>query len=156
MSKNSKSRWSIPTWFLFHGIAEKIDENFFLKNKIKVLSFFRTICGNLPCPICTTHASGYIKREKLMGINTKKDLINFFFKMHNWVNKRLNKKIFTIDELSMYKRINIIHCIRYWDGRFFDKYYVHRNFNSWRRNSLQSISRQFFVENYESMFNIKV
>ena len=26
MSKNSKSRWSIPTWFLFHGIAEKIDE----------------------------------------------------------------------------------------------------------------------------------
>ena len=91
-----------------------------------------------------------------MNIKNKSELINYFFTMHNWVNKRLKKKIYEKNDLEMYKRINIIHCIKYWDNRFFDKYYVHHNFNSWRRNSLQSISRNFFVNDYTEMFNLKV
>ena len=156
MSRDSKTRWSIPTWYLFHGIAEKIDEKYFMNNRIKVLNFYRTICGNLPCPICTTHASKYVKTNQLMNIKNKEELINYFHKMHNWVNKRLKKKIFEKKDLEMYGRINIIHCIKYWDNRFFDKYYVHHNFNSWRRNSVQNLTREFFVENYIEMFKIKV
>jgi len=156
MSKNSRARWSVPTWYLFHGMAEKIDEKYFINNRIKVLNFYRTICGNLPCPICAQHSRNYLKTNRIMDIKNKNELINYFFTMHNWVNKRLKKKIYEKKDLEMYKRINIIHCIKYWDNRFFDKYYVHHNFNSWRRNSLQSISRNFFVNDYIEMFNIKV
>tara|TARA_B100000424_G_scaffold271338_1_gene273652 strand:+ start:914 stop:1384 length:471 start_codon:yes stop_codon:yes gene_type:complete len=154
MSKGSRSRWSIPTWYLFHGIAEKIDNKFFLENRVKVLNFYRHICGNLPCPVCATHSVNYVKRNNILKIRNKEELIDYFFTMHNWVNKRLKKKIYEKKDLQIYKRINIIHCIKYWDSRFFDKYYVHRNFNSWRRNSIQNVSRQFFVENYEKMFKI--
>lgn len=156
MSKNSRSRWSIPTWFLFHGMAEKMDSNYFKDNRLTILNFYRTICGNLPCPICAQHSINYIKRVNIMKINSKEELIQYFYTMHNWVNKRLKKKEFEKGALEMYKRINIIHCIKYWDNRFFDKYYVHNNFNTWRRNSLQSVSREFFVKHYQKMFNIKV
>ena len=28
----SKSDWSVPTWFFFHGFAEKVDENYYKVN----------------------------------------------------------------------------------------------------------------------------
>ena len=47
---DGKSRWSIPTWYLFHGIAEKIDEQYYKENYFKVFQLFIIICNNLPCP----------------------------------------------------------------------------------------------------------
>jgi hypothetical protein len=151
---SGRARWSIPTWYLFHGLAEKINIDFFNRERLLVLKFYSVICNSLPCPICQQHASEYLKKEDFINkVKTKTDLINFFYTMHNWVNKRLKKKTFTKLEMELYKRINIITCIKFWAQRFFQQYYVHNNFNNWRRHDIQQETKKFFVTNYKtSMF----
>ena len=73
--------------------------------------------------------------------------------MHNWVNKKLKKKEYNKSGLEKYKRINIKDCIRLWVQRFFRTYYVHNNFNSWRRNMIIDDVKKFFLTKYKtSMF----
>jgi len=155
MSKQSgKELWSIPTWYLFHGLAEKINVNFFNRERETILKFILLICRSLPCPICQQHATSYLKKEKFVQvIKTKEDLINFLYNMHNWVNKRLKKKEYKKSDLEMYKRINIKQCIKLWVQRFFRTYYVHNNFNNWRRNMIMEDVKKFFLTKYKtSMF----
>lgn len=155
MSKISgKAKWSIPTWYLFHGLAEKININFFNEEKETILKFYQLICNSLPCPICQHSAKLYLKKEKFHTVvKTKEDLINFIYKMHNWVNKKLKKKEFSKSGLEKYKRININQCIRLWVQRFFQTYYVHNNFNHWRRNFIMEDVKKFFLTRYKvSMF----
>ena len=52
MGLGNLTRWSHPTWYLFHGMAEQISDNFFNKNKKEVLNLYSDICNNLPCPYC--------------------------------------------------------------------------------------------------------
>jgi|UniRef100_A0A6C0IT11 hypothetical protein len=150
MAKNSgKARWSIPTWYLFHGLAEKINPAFFKKERQKILDLYILICSNLPCPICQQHASSYLKREKFIyKVQTQEDLINFLYTMHNWVNKRLKKAEYNKSAMEMYKRIDIYKCIKLWINRFFQTYYVHNNFNSWRRNGIMKNIQTFFLTKY--------
>lgn len=155
MSKLSgKSAWSIPTWYLFHGLAEKININFFNSERENIIKFYKLICMNLPCPICQHSATLYLKQEKFEKvIKTKEDLVNFMYNMHNWVNKKLKKKEYNKSGLEKYKRININDCIRLWVQRFFRTYYVHNNFNSWRRNMIMDDVKKFFLTKYKtSMF----
>jgi len=155
MSKQSgKEAWSIPTWYMFHGVAEKININFFNRERETILKFFLLVCSSLPCPICQHSATLYLKKEKFeQVVKTKEDLINFLYDMHNWVNKKLNKKEYNKLGLEMYKRININQCIRLWVQRFFRTYYVHNNFNQWRRNMIIDEVKKFFLTKYKtSMF----
>jgi len=155
MSKQSgKEAWSIPTWYLFHGLAEKININFFNREREAILNFFSLICRSLPCPICQYSATLYLKKEKFMEkVKTKEDLINFLYNFHNWVNKKLKKKEYKKSGLEMYKRININQCIKLWVQRFFRTYYVHNNFNNWRRNMIMGDVKKFFLTKYKtSMF----
>ena len=155
MSKQSgKEAWSIPTWYLFHGLAEKININFFNRERETVLNFFLLICRSLPCHICQHSATLYLKKEKFNEVvKTKEDLINFLYIFHNWVNKKLKKKEYKKSGLEMYKRININHCIKLWIQRFFRTYYVHNNFNNWRRNMIMEDVKKFFLTKYKtSMF----
>lgn len=155
MSKlTGKEAWSIPTWYLFHGLAEKININFFNNEKDTIIKFYKLICQNLPCPICQHSATLYLKQEKFEKvIKTKEDLINFLYNMHNWVNKKLKKKEYSKSGLEKYKRINIKHCIRLWVQRFFRTYHVHNNFNNWRRNMIMEDVKKFFLTKYKtSMF----
>ena len=61
----SKERWSIPTWMLFHGLAEKIDEDYYKQNNKKVFDIINTICQNLPCPFCRVNATKYLNINML-------------------------------------------------------------------------------------------
>ncbi|RZD40371.1 MAG: hypothetical protein CXT73_06615 [Methanobacteriota archaeon] len=152
MSKTTgREIWSIPTWYLLHGLAEKINVEFFNREREKILNFIQIICNGLPCPVCQKHAMGYLKKENFIyKVKTKEDLIDFFFSMHNWVNERLKKKIFKKEEMELYKRINIINCIKFWAQRFFQTYYVHNNFNAWRRSGVKDEARMFFVAKYKT------
>ena len=155
MSKQSgKENWSIPTWYLFHGLAEKINIDFFNRERETILEFYKLICNSLPCPICQQHSIRYLKREKFEEVvKTREDLVEFLYNMHNWVNKRLRKAEYKKSQLEKYKRINIIQCIRLWVQRFFRTYYVHNNFNNWRRNMIMEDVKKFFLTKYKtSMF----
>ena len=71
-----KSYWGTPTWYLFHGLAANINEEFYNKNTHILLDFVKRVCANLPCPYCRKHAVNYISKVRLDEINTKKKLID--------------------------------------------------------------------------------
>ena len=60
----SKARWSIPTWYLLHGIAEKIKEDYYKEHKEDIIKILKDICYNLPCPYCRKNAIQYLKKHQ--------------------------------------------------------------------------------------------
>ena len=111
--ENTKQRWGSSIWFLFHTLAEKIKEEEFLNLKDQLLDIIKSICMNLPCPECSSHATKYIQNLNYISIKKKDDLKIFLFNFHNYVNKRKGFKIFSLDELnSKYKKSNTINIIK--------------------------------------------
>lgn len=102
----SREQWGNITWYLFHGIAEKIKEDKFSENKELIINIIKSICGNLPCPECSEHASKTLNNINFNLINTKDELKDFLFKFHNIVNQRTKKEEFKKEELD--KKYNTI------------------------------------------------
>ena len=69
-------RWGEPTWYFFHTFIEKIGNNFYNNNSEKCINIYKTICFNLPCPICKEHAMNYIKNYKIDRMVTKELMKN--------------------------------------------------------------------------------
>lgn len=148
---NTRKRWSIPTWMLFHGMAEKIDPIFYKNNKKDVLNIISVICDNLPCPYCRQNASQYLKKN-MKNIDTKEDLKLFLYRFHNDVNNKLKKKHFNVTILNKYKNINILHAYKWFDNKFYGEYIVSHDFNKWRRNLVKDKVSTFFKNNWRKMF----
>lgn len=107
-----KMLWGKPTWFLFHTLAEKVNESHFLEIRSSLLDAIYSICVNLPCPKCAEHAKSHLNGINFNTIQSKEDLKLLFFDFHNLVNKRKNQEIFTYESLNQYKYAvtkNIIH-----------------------------------------------
>ena len=119
---DGKTYWSIPTWKMFHGIAEKVDETYYKENYRFVFNIIKYICNNLPCPYCRKEASLIINRVNVETINTKDKFIIYIFNFHNVVNQKLRKKIFKKENLKIYKNSNIGQDILLFDKRFFKRY----------------------------------
>lgn len=103
----SREQWGNVTWYLFHGLAEKIQEDKFMENKNLLIKILKSVCQNLPCPDCSQHATKLLNDVNFTGIQTKEDFKKFVFKFHNIINMKLNKKLFTEEELVKYKTIII-------------------------------------------------
>jgi len=106
MSTTQKILWGPTTWTFFHVLAEKIKEEFFLKNKNEVLQIIVTISNNLPCPLCSEHARSITSKKNLRIIKNKEDLIRFLNYFHNNVNMRNGKQLFHMKDMDKYKNIN--------------------------------------------------
>ena len=52
----SKEIWGNNIWYLFHGIARKINEKKFKENKEDIIFIFKNISNTLPCPECSKDA----------------------------------------------------------------------------------------------------
>lgn len=112
----TKEEWGNACWYLFHTLAEKLRED--QGDEIPALfDEIKNICGNLPCPTCSTHAMSTLAKIRPNSVKTKEDLINVLIEFHNSVNIRLKKPLFSKEESrEKYKNailINIIsHFIR--------------------------------------------
>ena len=53
--------WGKITWFLFHGMLEKISNENFVKHRIMIIELIVEICSLLPCPTCQQHATNHVK-----------------------------------------------------------------------------------------------
>ena len=103
-----KKVWGNTIWYLFHTLAEKINPDKFGEQKSNLFETVKIICRNLPCPDCSDHATKELKIVKIQNINDKEMFKLFLLEFHNRVNTRLNKPIFTLDELnSKYKTANL-------------------------------------------------
>jgi hypothetical protein len=148
----SKEKWSIPTWMFFHGLAEKIDNDYYKTHNKEVFDIVNIICQNLPCPYCRVNATKYLKKIHINTLKTKEDLKMFFFDFHNHVNKKLGKKIFAKSILNKYKNINIFHAYKWFDQKFYGNYIIQHDFNKWRRNIVKEKVKHFFGSNWRKMF----
>ena len=108
----TKTNWGNSVWFLFHTLAEKIIEKKFIEQKNNLLELITIICGNLPCPDCSSHAIIEINQINVNNIKSKEDFKLLLFEFHNRVNKKLNKPPFTMDELNKkYSTANLVAII---------------------------------------------
>ena len=104
----SPSDWGPPTWIFLHTLAEKVKETSFPLISQQLIKTIITICNNLPCPECTSHAKIFWSSVNVAGIQTKQDLINLLFVFHNSVNKRRKVTLFKYEDLSKYSSSKLI------------------------------------------------
>ena len=103
-----KKVWGNNIWYLFHTLAEKIQEDKYIQQKNNLFKVLEIICRNLPCPDCADHAVETIKKINIKNINSKESFKQLIFEFHNRVNQRLKKPEFSFDELnSKYKNANL-------------------------------------------------
>lgn len=102
----SREVWGNNIWYLFHTIAEFINDEKFKESLDDIEEVIRLICGNLPCPECSKHATNELKKVNFKSMENKKQLQMMLYNFHNYVNKKLNKSIFNEDDLNIYKKAN--------------------------------------------------
>jgi hypothetical protein len=118
-----KMKWGPPIWYLFHTLSEKIKPETFMNIKTDLLNMFYTICTNLPCPMCASHATDYMNKINFNAIQTKEQMKDLFFIFHNSVNKKKGYKQFTKEDLdTKYYMANTINIIRNFMHYFKDKH----------------------------------
>jgi len=106
----SKSVWGPATWTMLHCLVLKIKDDATNINDLKIL--ITSICDNLPCPYCASHAKSTIQKSNFSKIQDILTLRVFVFQLHNIVNERLKKpKMEYSEHLERYKNVNLIDVI---------------------------------------------
>jgi hypothetical protein len=131
----SKADWSVPTWYFFHGFAEKVNKEYYDKNYTRCFNIIREICCNLPCEVCRVHAVEKMNQTPDHMINTKEKLKDYLFNFHNEVSNRAGKQTFDKSILSKYTTFLPLQGYLYFTKCFFKPYHS-INFNQWKRNML--------------------
>jgi hypothetical protein len=116
-----KMKWGKPIWTFFHVMAEKIKPEYFNLVIKDYLRFVLLICGTLPCPVCSAHATEYMRTINLNNIRCKEDLIQLFYNFHNVVNQRKGYTVLQKDQIPQYETANTIIAIRDFVRAFEDK-----------------------------------
>jgi hypothetical protein len=90
-----------PLWFSFHNMAASYPTNPSPIVKDRMKGVIQGIPYMLTCDSCFHHATGYIENsyDRLDSIvSTRNNLVKFFVDFHNFVNKRLGKRTYTVSE----------------------------------------------------------
>jgi hypothetical protein len=95
------AKWGESYWKMSHYItfSYPINPSNDDKNNIKI--YFDNLKNLLPCENCRFHYNQYITTNPLTNniLSSKQELINWLIYLHNDVNKRTGKKIYTYDEI---------------------------------------------------------
>ena len=144
-----KMKWGQPTWFLFHALAQKVREEHFQKVRKELLDIIYTICTNLPCPDCASHATKYISAINFNRIQTKEQLKDMLFIFHNTVNERKGFPMFNRGDLdAKYAAANLVPIIQNFMVHFRDKHAsIHMIANDMHRARLSNTLIQWFQNN---------
>jgi hypothetical protein len=141
--------WGEPTWFLFHTLAEKIKDEYFVQLKNELVSFIKQICNNLPCPDCAQHATRFMNGVNFDAILNKTQLKVFFYNFHNELNRRKEYDVFEFPDIEKYKNavtINIVKNFLYHFGK--KSYSVRLDVNSHHRSLLLKNFRVWLEQYY--------
>jgi hypothetical protein len=114
-------KWGKPVWTFFHVMSQKIKPEYFNLVIKDFLNFVLLICSALPCPICSAHASEYLRAINFNNIRTKEDLINLFYVFHNVVNQRKSYAVLQRNDIPSYENENTVVVLRNFIYAFEDK-----------------------------------
>lgn len=148
--KRPKSmKWGEPTWFFFHTIAEKVKEEKFDSIRKELLNLVYSICANLPCPDCASHASEYMRGINFNAIKTKQNLKDLFFNFHNVVNEKKGFEKFPYDKLDeKYSKAIFVNIVQNFLIHFQNKHSsIHMIANDLHRNRVVEQIKSWLQEN---------
>jgi hypothetical protein len=107
--------WGPPAWTFLHTVSFNYPDNPTDQDKQNYFDFFNSLKHVLPCDKCKKHY-----KENSTGLknnlNTKDDLVNWLINIHNDVNKKNGKKIWSYSEVynkyqNMYNTSNTYNII---------------------------------------------
>lgn len=111
--------WGYALWLFLHTTAEKIKEEEFENHIHFFTSLIGNLCSLLPCPACEKDAILYMKAYPINNIKTLNDFKMYIFHFHNYVNQKIGKPLYKIDELKKYETYSYPDVIV-----FFKRYFV--------------------------------
>lgn len=136
--------WGPPIWTLFHVLAEKIHQDKFPMLKTMLIHHFKSVCYNLPCPTCASHAKVFLSKINFANINDKITFQNFLHTFHNTVNKRKNLPSFDKEKLVGYKHISLVSA--------FNNFFFVFNTKGNMRLLADSFQRSLVLKNFKAWF----
>lgn len=144
-------KWGEPTWFLFHTLAEKVKDEYFVQIRKELLDVIYTICVNLPCPTCAVHATQHMNGINYSTIQSKQQLKEMLFSFHNTVNTRKQFPLFDYSDLdTKYSAANTVAIIQNFMVHFQDKHAsIHMIANDMHRARIANILKKWFNENIQ-------
>jgi hypothetical protein len=144
-------KWGQPVWFFFHTVAEKIKDECFHIVKNDLLNIVYTICSNLPCPTCASHATEYLNKINFNAIQNVDQLKDLFFVFHNSVNVRKNFPVFLRKDLDeKYSKANTINIIQNFFNTFLYKNSnMHMIANNMHRIRTVNFIKEWFNNNIQ-------
>ena len=103
--------WGPILWDFLHYLAKNVIIN--RNNKLQIFLFLQTISYILPCNICSLHYKNYLYNENILKQDkiSKLYLIKWICELHNSVNSKLDKKIYTFEQCK--KRKNQLNNIKF-------------------------------------------
>jgi len=142
-----KAEWGPIIWKVLHCISIKIKDEEFNNQREEIIKMITSICSNLPCPQCTSHAIGIIKRYKLKNVKSKQELIKFIHSMHNMVNNRLKRPLFPFENVEeQYNNYNIKMVLS-------EYYRMNISLKYSEKLMLHSYHRKIFLNKFYEYFN---
>lgn len=97
--------WGPFAWYIIHSLAYHYIDN----QREKYVQFYRSLQQVLPCEVCRNHYGSMIARAQYVPeSNTGRETIHqWTVNMHNEVNRRLNKRVVSIQESTqLYQTID--------------------------------------------------
>ena len=97
--------WGPKLWFVIHTIALNYPNNPTYEDKRVMEEFFNNLKSIIPCDKCRIHYRQRLERNPIINyLDNKESIFRYTINLHNQVNKSLNKKIYSYDEVvQIYK-----------------------------------------------------
>ena len=101
------SVWGPFFWHTIHIVALGYPKNPTYTDKKCAKEFYESLAYLLPCAICRQHYKEHLTKNPLTPfLDSRTDLIKWTVKIHNGVNKMLEKPEWTLEEvLAYYERV---------------------------------------------------
>ena len=151
----SSNIWGPPIWKFFHSLVAAIKENHFHIIGPPIFAIIKQICKNLPCPVCSLHATNFLSAVRFQYIQNKHDMILLIYTFHNAVNKRKGRPLFHESGLSVYNNVNLFQAF----NQFVNAYKTRGNMklmaDSFARDITVKQVKQFLLKN-RAHLNINV
>ena len=92
--------WGPKLWFALHTMTFNYPENPTEIDKRNYHDFFINLKNVIPCAKCSQHYGEHLKNNPLSpNLDSKELLVKWLIDLHNDVNKSLNKRLYSYDEV---------------------------------------------------------
>lgn len=91
--------WGPIFWHTMHIVSLGYNPQPSKQEQEDAIRFYTSLQTMLPCNICRTHYSEYLREMPVEhAVKSRDDLIYWVFQLHNKVNQNLGKRTYTFDE----------------------------------------------------------